>query len=69
MATHVDDLIVAAKRPGEYIAKIEQEFGLQNIENSPKFYLGCNVTTILEGIHISCKTRSLKGISGTTWNN
>ena len=36
LAAHVDDLIVAAKRPGEYIAKIEQEFGLRNIEDSPK---------------------------------
>ena len=56
LATHVDDLIIAAKRPGQYIAKIEQEFGSRNIEDFPKFYLGCNVTTRSEGIHISCKT-------------
>ena len=56
MATHVDDLIVAAKRPGKYIAKIKQEFRLKNIEDLPKFYLGCNVISRTEGIHISCKT-------------
>ena len=56
LATHVDDLILAAKRPGQYMSKIEQEFGLRNIEDSPKFYLGCNVTARPEGIHISCKT-------------
>ena len=56
MATHVDDLIVAAKRPGKYIAKIKQEFRLKNIEDLPKFYLGCYVISRTEGIHISCKT-------------
>ena len=37
LATHVDDIVVVAKKPGEYIAQIDQEFGLRNIQDSPKF--------------------------------
>ena len=40
MATHVDDIIIAAKRPVEYMAKIEQEFNIRNQEDLPSCYLG-----------------------------
>jgi len=40
MATHVDDIIIAAKCPVEYMAKIEQEFNIRNQEDLPSCYLG-----------------------------
>ena len=40
IATHVDDVIVASKTPGEYMARIEQEYALRNIETDPSYYLG-----------------------------
>lgn len=40
IATHVDDFIIAAKRPAEYMSQIEQEFLVRNKEDSPKYYLG-----------------------------
>jgi len=40
MATHVDDIIIAAKRPAEYMVQIEQEFNVRNQEDSPSYYLG-----------------------------
>ena len=49
IATHVDDLIVVAKRPQEYIALIEQEFSLRNIETEPSYYLGTSLKRIHDG--------------------
>jgi hypothetical protein len=43
IATHVDDLIVVSKTPQEYIALIEQEFALRNIESEPSYYLGTSL--------------------------
>jgi len=40
MATHVDDIIIAAKRPAKYMVQIEQEFNVRNQEDSPTYYLG-----------------------------
>ena len=40
IATHVDDVIVASKNPQDYIARIEQEYALRNIETDPSYYLG-----------------------------
>ena len=54
IATHVDDLMVAAKRPLDYLHLIEQEFVLRNKEESPYYYLGANMKKILDKyIHIS----------------
>ena len=54
IATHVDDLMVAAKRPMDYLHLIEQEFVLRNKEESPNYYLGANIKKILDKyIHIS----------------
>jgi len=49
IATHVDDLICVGKKPQEYIALIEQEFALRNIESEPQFYLGTCLTRIQDG--------------------
>jgi len=40
IATHVDDIIIAAKRPAECMSQIEQHFHVQNKEDSPSTYLG-----------------------------
>jgi len=40
LATHVDDIIIAVKRPTEHMAQIEQEFSVRNQEDSPTYYLG-----------------------------
>ena len=40
----MDDPIIASKDPLKYISQIEQEFALRNIEDSPKFYLGSDVS-------------------------
>ena len=44
IATHVDDFIIAAKRPLEYMSQIEQEFLIRNKEDSPNYYLGNSYT-------------------------
>ena len=54
VATHVDDVIVAAMRPMTYISYLEQEFVLRNKEVSPEYYLGTNLKRILNKyIHVS----------------
>ena len=40
IATHVDDIIIASKCPQDYVALIEQEYALRNIEPDPSYYLG-----------------------------
>jgi hypothetical protein len=53
IATHVDNIIIAAKRPSEYMAKIEQEFLVRNKEDSPSYYLGFNIKKVGKHLHIS----------------
>jgi hypothetical protein len=40
IATHVDDIAIAATRPAEYMNMIEQDFLVRNKEDSPSYYLG-----------------------------
>ena len=49
IATHVDDLIVVSKNPQEYIANIEQEYALRNIESDPSYSLGTSLKRIEDG--------------------
>jgi hypothetical protein len=60
VATHADDIIIAARRPSEYMAKIEQEFLVRNKEDSPTYYLGSNIKKIGNYLHIS-STKYVKG--------
>ena len=46
IATHVDDLLIAAKDPSKYMASLEQEFYVRNIEYSPSYYRGFNITLV-----------------------
>jgi hypothetical protein len=58
IATHVDDIAIAALRPAEYMYMIEQEFLVRNKEDSPSYYLG-NDLKFKPGtqlLHISNKT-------------
>ena len=55
IATHVDDLIIASKKPSDYMAQIEQEFLVRNIEDSPSYYLGNDIKRIKDKVHISSK--------------
>ena len=47
VATHVDDIIIVSKNPTQYMIKLEQEFNIRNIEDSPSYYLGNNIKRIL----------------------
>jgi hypothetical protein len=56
IATHVDDIAIAALRPAEYMSMIKQE--LRNKEESPSYYLG-NDLKLKPGsqlLHVSNKT-------------
>jgi len=53
IATHVNDIVIAARRPQEYMASIEQEFMVHNKEDSPLYYLGNKIKTIGKSLHIS----------------
>ena len=56
IATHVDDLIIAAKNPSMYMSQIEQEFLIRNKEDSPSYYLGNSIKQIPRKLlHISSK--------------
>jgi Reverse transcriptase (RNA-dependent DNA polymerase) len=52
-ATHVDDLIIAAKYPNIYIDEIEQEFLIRNKSDSPSYYLGNDIKQVGNTIHVS----------------
>ena len=55
IATHVDDIMIAAKRPGLYMDMIEKQFIIHNKTDSPDYYLG-NDQKIRNGLpHISSK--------------
>jgi hypothetical protein len=58
IATHVDDIAIAALHPAEYMSMIEQEFLVRNKEDSPLYYLG-NDLKLKPGnhlLHVSNKT-------------
>ena len=56
IASHVDDLLIASKRPQEIMAAIEHEFMLRNKEDSPSYYLGNDLRRTKEGyLHVSSK--------------
>ena len=43
IATHVDDIIIVAKNPLEYMSHIEQHFQVRDVTDSPEYYLGNNI--------------------------
>ena len=56
IATHVDDLIIAAKEPLKYMNHIELHFQVRDITDSPSFYLGNDVIMNGTRLHISTKS-------------
>jgi hypothetical protein len=59
IATHVDDIAIAALRPAEYMNMIaEQEFLVHNKEDSPSYYLGNDLKLHQDShlLHVSNKT-------------
>ena len=56
IATHVDDIAIAAKRPAHYMDQIEQEFLVRNKEDSPSYYLGNDLKMHGTRLHVSNKT-------------
>ncbi|MGH7955315.1 MAG: reverse transcriptase domain-containing protein, partial [Gloeomargaritales cyanobacterium] len=56
IGTHIDDLIIAAKRAHDYMTLLEQEFIVRNIEDSPSSYFGLDFTRRGKLIQISTKT-------------
>ena len=56
IATHVDDIAIAAKRPAQYMDQIEQEFLIRNKEDSPSYYLGNDLKMHGSRLHVSNKT-------------
>eukprot|EP00957_Ditylum_brightwellii_P070166 5330408-Ditylum_brightwellii.AAC.1 len=56
IATHVDDLIIAAKEPQRYMNHIEQHFQVRDITDSLSFYLGNDV--IMNGTKLYISTKS-----------
>jgi len=58
IATHVDDIAIAAMRPAEYMNMIEQEFLVRNKEDSPSYYLGNDLQIKQRSnlLHVSNKT-------------
>ena len=56
IATHVDDIAIAAKRPAEYMSQIEHDFLVRNKEDSPSYYLGNDLKLIGNNLHVSNKT-------------
>ena len=43
IATYVDDIIIVAKNPMEYLETIKHKFPIRNIEEMPEYYLGNNL--------------------------
>ena len=56
IATHVDDIAIAAMRPAEYTSRIEQEFLVKNKEDTPSYYLGNDLKMKENRLHVSNKT-------------
>ena len=62
IGVHDDDIMIAAKRRGEYMDMIEKQFNIRNKTDSPDYYLG-NDQTIRKGKpHISCKKYILEAL-------
>jgi len=61
IATHVDDIIIAAKDPSKYMAMIEQEFSVRDLSDSPDYYLGNNLKKVRDCFHVSC-TKYIKEV-------
>lgn len=56
IATHVDDIICAARDPSTYMSQIEQEFKLRDLTDTPDYYLGNDLTRLNDGnFHVSTK--------------
>ena len=43
IATYVDDLIIVAKQPMDYLDEIKKQYPIRNIEINPEYYLGNNI--------------------------
>ena len=46
VATHVDDILIAARDPSKYMTKIEQHFLVRDISDTPSYYLGNNLKQV-----------------------
>ena len=55
IATHVDDIIIAAKKPVEIMSQIEQHFKVRDVTDSPSYYLGNDLVRVGNKILISTK--------------
>ena len=55
IATHVDDILIVAKKPMDYMAKIEQSFKLCDVTDSPEQYLGNELSHKNEKIRVGTK--------------
>ena len=55
IATHVDDFLILAKNPMDYMAQVEQSFKFRDVMNSPKQYLGNELSHRGGNIHVSTK--------------
>ena len=43
IATYVDDLIIVATKPKQYILPLQEQFPIRHIEMNPGYYLGNNL--------------------------
>ena len=55
IATHVDDVIIAAKNPSKYMHEIDMHFKVRYITDSPKYYLGNELVRVGNIIRVSSK--------------
>ena len=56
IATHIDDLIIAAVELQKYMVQIEQELKVHNVEDTPSYYFCNYVKNIMNKyIHLSSK--------------
>jgi hypothetical protein len=67
IATHVNDIIIAAKITSECMARIEQEFLVRNMEDSPTYYLGSNIKKVDNYLHISSMKYIKVTLKGEIW--
>ena len=55
ITTHVDDIMISAKNPMEYMSVIEQSFKVRDVTSSPEYYLGNDLTKVGNKIRVSTK--------------
>eukprot|EP00957_Ditylum_brightwellii_P015719 1185301-Ditylum_brightwellii.AAC.1 len=55
IATHVDDIIIVAKDPVEYMNHIKQHFNVRDVTDLPEYYLSNNLIKQNGRIHVSTK--------------